>query len=465
MDEKRIGMEHGTPGGEKRRPAELGLAFLQLCQDSGISYTYDQRTEEFYRWDGQQWSPQLKEKMEQRAYQLDAFEFCSHARARETVQYLKAATGQDDVEWDTLPSGLLPLEGGVLSFMGEAPKVEPHDKKMHYTYCLPIEHDAEATSPTWAAAIAKWFDGTDDAQAKKDALQEYMGYCLLAHAKYKKALMLVGESNTGKSRVEAAIRMLVGQRLCTSVRLEAFNTSRFPFGLEDLLGKQVNFISEPSKGDLLNDGMFKQVVSGSDAVTVHRKNQKGVTTVLRAKHVIATNTMPIIKDESKGTWSRLLIIPFDNVLEAHEQDPEFDAKLKQELPGLLNWCIEGARRLVAHNGRFTYVPSGEEVAEEHRLESNPMLLFSQTQIKLDPTSAGLTSAEIAERFKKVNDHAAARGASIRDVEGWLSQLGIKPAPSRINGADQRKSKVTDPTSGHRVYAKVYPGYRLAGYGF
>jgi P4 family phage/plasmid primase-like protien len=443
-------------GMSKQRPPAIGRGIVKAAEAEGIFYTYDQRSEDFYRWDGKKWTIQLKDRMEQRAYQFDEFDHCSAARASETVRYMKAMVGKDDIEWDSLPNGVIPLEAGLLNFMKERPEVEEHDKELHYTYNLPIEYDNEATSPIWEEALERWFRGAEDAEQRKAALQEYMGYSLLAHARYKKALMLVGESNTGKSRVEAAMRMLVGQKLCTSVRLEAFNTSRFQFGLEDLLGKQLNFISEPSKGDLLNDGMFKQVVSGSDAVTVHRKNQKGVTTVLRAKHIIATNVMPIIKDESEGTWNRLLIVPFDNVIPKDEQDPLFDEKLRAELPGLLNWCIEGAKRLVANRGQFTHVPSGEQRAQEHKDESNPLTPLLEDDLVSDPLST-VSSGEVT---KFINKQKKGSPYHFKQVERWLEELGFEPMKRLDEAGKDTRANANDPLTGKRVKCKRYQGLRL-----
>lgn len=42
-------------------------------------------------------------------------------------------------------------------------------------------------------------------------------------------------------------------------------------------------------------------------------------------------------------WLRIMAIPFNRTFTAEEQDKELISKLSAELPGILNWAIEGCR--------------------------------------------------------------------------------------------------------------------------
>lgn len=54
-----------------------------------------------------------------------------------------------------------------------------------------------------------------------------------------------------------------------------------------------------------------------------------------------TNHKPIIKGRDIGIWRRILLIPFIVSIPLEEQDKDLKVKLLSELPGILNWALEG----------------------------------------------------------------------------------------------------------------------------
>ena len=54
-----------------------------------------------------------------------------------------------------------------------------------------------------------------------------------------------------------------------------------------------------------------------------------------------TNHKPIIGGVDEGIWRRVKIIPFTLSLKPHERDKKLEEKLSLEMPGILNWVLEG----------------------------------------------------------------------------------------------------------------------------
>ena len=61
------------------------------------------------------------------------------------------------------------------------------------------------------------------------------------------------------------------------------------------------------------------------------------------KLFLATNNKPRAPEHDKALWSRLRLVPFERTFNEDEQDDELPDKLKAELPGILNWALEGCR--------------------------------------------------------------------------------------------------------------------------
>jgi putative DNA primase/helicase len=59
------------------------------------------------------------------------------------------------------------------------------------------------------------------------------------------------------------------------------------------------------------------------------------------KIVLTTNNRPEIRGSDDGIWRRIREVPFNRQFKEAEQDRELMSALRQELPGILNWAIEG----------------------------------------------------------------------------------------------------------------------------
>jgi putative DNA primase/helicase len=59
------------------------------------------------------------------------------------------------------------------------------------------------------------------------------------------------------------------------------------------------------------------------------------------KFFIAVNNKPSIKGTDYGIWRRIKTIPFTVTIPESERDKTLPEKLLAELPGILNWAIQG----------------------------------------------------------------------------------------------------------------------------
>ena len=63
--------------------------------------------------------------------------------------------------------------------------------------------------------------------------------------------------------------------------------------------------------------------------------------ILRTFELYGLLSYPQINNTDHGIWRRIKAIPFNRTFSAEEQDKTLGDKLIQELPGILNWAIEG----------------------------------------------------------------------------------------------------------------------------
>lgn len=377
-----------------------------------------------YAWNGRYWQPHNKYERPALAWRFGAR---TSSQRREVVDYWQASTMRSAHEWGRMGVGELGFNDGVLDL--ETLAVRPHDPEDYLERVVPHDWQPGAACPFWFERLEDWFGSIEDDRVA--ALQEFIGYCLAQHAKYKKALLLYGDSNTGKSRIPDLITRLVGMVNTCSVDLEALDDPQLRGAL---MGKAVNIISELAEGAMIKDGAFKTMVSTEEPILINEKYAPVMTYRPTAKFVVATNTLPAISDRSAATFNRLLIIKFDRVFSQDEQIPadEFDAAIEAELGGIIAWAVEGLRRLWRSHGRFTVPASSTETLASYRLEQNPLEQFLGERCVVEKDGGrSVTTDQLLRAFNAWNE--GGRKWSKTRLGRTLGQLGIETRPVRVRG--------------------------------
>ena len=325
----------------------------------------------------------------------------------ETVGYVARANHDSALEWGRVSPSEVAVTNGVLDLVTMV--LRPHDADDWLDYVVP-----HAWAPIWLGAVDSWLGIETDAAA---ALQEFFGYVLMNHARFKRALVCLGEPDSGKSRIPATLKTLIGAAAHCSIGVADMDDPR---RLAHILHKRVNTITELSADAMIKDGGFKTLVGTEEPLLIDVKHGPILTYTPICKHVIACNTLPQVNDKTSATFDRLLIIPFNNVLPKQDQDRDLDDKIEAEMEGVLAWAVEGARRLHLAGGLFTAVPEAESIVARERSYSNPMHAFIAEELVADPVQA-VAISQIVERY---NVCKFGKPVHSRLVATWLrSALG------------------------------------------
>jgi P4 family phage/plasmid primase-like protien len=297
-----------------------------------------------------------------------------------------------------LPEGkeakLLGLANGLLDL--DAGQLRPHTPAWFSLVCLPYEFDAYADCPRWKNVLGQNLEG--DAE-RIGLLQEFFGYVLMNSTDAQRFLFLVGEGANGKSVVLAGLHAMLGQDNVSTVPLEDFGRR---FAMAQTLGKLANISPEVGELDRTAEGTLKAFVSG-DRMTFERKGKDPFTARPTARLVLSTNNLPRFADKSDGVWRRLLLVPFTRQVPAGERvagmdKPEFWLEAG-EVAGILNWALEGLRRLKENGMQFTEPAACRAALREHRTDSDPCRAFLEENYEPDTQGGPLPSSELYGEYK------------------------------------------------------------------
>jgi P4 family phage/plasmid primase-like protien len=227
-------------------------------------------------------------------------------------------------------NGLLDVSAGVL---------RDHTPLWFSTACLPYNYDPAAACPVWTNFLSQVMEGDAERIA---LLQEWIGYCLSHDTSLQKFMVFQGATRGGKGTCACAVlESLVGTENSTAVILESLADR---FALLPLLEKTVALVNEVDFKGVKNRQQIinrLKAIVGEDRLPVEWKGINRVTvTRLRARFTISCNDPLSFLDPSAQVAARMLTVPF-NVSFLGKEDPKLSDKIALELPGVVNWALEG----------------------------------------------------------------------------------------------------------------------------
>lgn len=344
-----------------------------------------------YQYNGRYWEMVSDDTLRAIVMEHDDLERTKSARRKESVDYIKAFCHRRDLSFGRVADWEVPCANGVVDV--RSGDLRPHRPEDYLDSVIPWAWDGAAVCDDWEKALLTWFDDEED---RPRALREFLGYIVLPHARFKKALILFGPGDTGKSLFAQVAKLMVGDEFACSLPVSDMDD---PVKRSVIKHKRLNVITELSADAMIADGGFKTLVSTEEPVLINPKYVAPHTIVPTAKHIIATNTLPRVNDRTEATYNRLLIVKFDRVLGPGEKDEELLGKIKAGMTGVLRWAIEGARALIEAKGQFSPLHSAESILREMREQSNPVELFIKEKMTI-ADGTGVPLSEIAERFNK-----------------------------------------------------------------
>lgn len=259
-------------------------------------------------------------------------------------------------------NGLLHLPSG---------RIYRHSPNFYSTSALAYDHNADAEPPKeWLSFLTSvWGDDADSIAA----LQDVFGYLLGTDTDQQKIPLLVGPKRSGKGTIARVLTALLGQQALVSPTLTSLESN---FGMAPLIGKAVALIADARMSSRADQHVIAEKllsVSGEDMQTIDRKNLPAWTGRLSARFFIMTNELPRITDSSGALASRFVILTMTKSFLGSE-DHGLTNRLLDELPGILNWAIEGWRRLRSR-GYFVQPGSSDEAMRELEDLSSPIGAF------------------------------------------------------------------------------------------
>jgi putative DNA primase/helicase len=375
------------------------------------------------------------------------FEVMNWSPTISKVREVVAALGEGVLQRAGDDDRVLALENGVLRDV-PGRQLAPHSPAVFNLTSRPFPYVAGADAPAWTRFLGQVLPDADDDRA---FLQEWFGYVLSGRTDIHAIASLAGASRSGKGTILRVLTAMTGTENVAAGRLDVLAGQ---FGMESLIGKSLLAFGDVRWNNSNAQVAIQQIleISGEDKVTVPRKNRTDWQGTLGVRVMFAGNEIPRFSDPSRAMANRLRIVRFTQSF-AGREDHGLTRRLLEELPGILNWALDGLDRLTAA-GRFTESARSRQLRERVGDGGDAVTAFADEYLEPDAGAwcfeDDLVKAyeEWCERTRRRRDSATAE---------TLRSSVLDLFPEVTNGKETRRSKRTE--SGPRR-VRAFNGLRL-----
>jgi P4 family phage/plasmid primase-like protien len=250
-------------------------------------------------------------------------------------------------------------------------RLRPHDPRDYITQLAPVMFDPAARCPTWDRVLRRILSDTLVAY-----LQKLFGLCLSGNVSEQKLFFAYGSGENGKSVVLGLLLALLGSygRRAMSDLLLSSESDRHSAEIAILRGSRAVVCQEVDRGRRWRSALMKELTGEPDC-TARLLYQNPTTFPRTWKTIISANYQPETDDNSHAFWRRFAIIPFVHRIPPSEQIPfeKLMGRLTAELPGILNWAIEGFAAWESDG--LGAPPEVVEAVEKYRAEADTLSSF------------------------------------------------------------------------------------------
>lgn len=358
------------------------------------------------------------------------------------------------------------FKNGILDL--ETMQLSPHSPDFISTIQITTEFVGNVPTPTFDKFLDEFTEGDFES---KQALLEVMGAAISnVHGyRFKQALFVLGEGNSGKSVLRSLTEKLIGKLYCSGGSIAALESR---FGRMLMYNKRLYGSPDLGTMNVSQLEMFKSI-TGGDTIPFEPKGKEAFEYKYLGMMWFGCNEMPRFGgDRGEWVYKRMLLVLANHIVPPELQDKQLVDKLYAEASGIVYKAVTALKNAIAKGYRFTEPTKSEAVKREYIKENSPYLSFFEECCV--PFPSYLTSPDYLHReeggnynikvYVKSSDiHHACRkwcrdnsnlAFKLGDFKRELEQYGVKLERKTYTGFEYY-ANFTLTAEAKETYAELY----------
>ncbi|MBR9704208.1 hypothetical protein GOV12_02260, partial [Candidatus Pacearchaeota archaeon] len=324
---------------------------------------------------------------------------------------------------------LIAVKNGILN-INTKDKI-PFTSEKKFFSKIPVTYDEEKDCPS----IKKFMGDILENKSDINVIQELFGFCLFREYFEEKAFLFNGCGRNGKTKLITLLKLFLGIENCVEITLQSMESDMY--APSELHKKLSNIAGDMPSKQLEDSSMFKKT-TGRDLISAPRKFKVRLHFVNYSKQIFSCNEIPITNDFTDAFFLRWIILNFPYQF---LQKKEFDKlhlsndKIKlqnpniieeivsdDELSGLLNWALEGLKRL-RENKEFSHSQTTEDTKMQWMRKSSSVegFLMDECELKWGEYT---TKEDFAKHYSKYCAEHKIKIFSSNQIKECLENKGV-----------------------------------------
>lgn len=298
---------------------------------------------------------------------------------------------------------LLNTQNGVVDLRDGS--LKPADQDLLLTRMTRAKYVPHAAHPDWTQALDALSGLNADTQ---QWLQQYLGSGASGHTLTDSLnVFLHGNGANGKSTVLGAIDTALGNYAGTvpDAALSATSAYEQKVAMLSFRGLRFALLEETSDDMRLATTAIKKLSSGN-SISARVLGKGNVEFPASHTLAIATNHTPYVKETDKGTWRRLVLVPF---AKDYTKEPAFDSDIRERLiegddgraEAVLAWLVAGCIKWYGSKRLLTPLPAElQNATDGWRADSDLVGEFLRHEVSVtgEPDDR-CSKADLYDQFK------------------------------------------------------------------
>ncbi len=200
----------------------------------------------------------------------------------------------------------------------------------------------------WLDALDIFFKGDKELI---EYVQKIVGLSAIGKVYIEALIIAYGEGSNGKSTFWNTIARVLGTYSGTMSAdiLTVGSRRNVKPELAEAKGKRLLIAAELEEGMRMNTSNVKQLCS-TDEIGAEKKFKSPFSYTPSHTLVLYTNHLPRVGAIDKGTWRRLIVIPFNAKIEGSSDIKNYADYIYEKSSGaVLKWIIDGAKKIIKEN--------------------------------------------------------------------------------------------------------------------
>jgi P4 family phage/plasmid primase-like protien len=285
-------------------------------------------------------------------------------------------------------------------------------------YCTKIT----AVSPNydncelWDEAVKTFCCGDSELA---EYLKQVSGMFAIGKVLCENLIIAVGTGKNGKSTFFNTISAVLGSYsggLSAEILTTGYRGNKKP-EFADLRGKRLIIAAELEEGQRLDTATVKKITS-TDPIRAEAKYKDPFDYIPTHTTVLYTNHLPKVGTADAGTWRRLVVVPFNAVIENTDIKNYTDYLVKNAGGAVLSWIIEGAKTFIENDFNLKVPKCVENAISDYKKQNDWLGAFIDETCNVGncfPQKSG-------ELYKVYRSYCIARGEYARSNADFTNAL-------------------------------------------